>query len=345
MHCVVRVAQSAKNIFRISNADSWSASMPKKIIVITKKTSYSKYLQEQDEETGELLNSANPAVAFWQSAHNSHMRTLDFVVKEIEKMNIVCHVIDSKSFVAEPDDVDMIVTVGGDGTFLSASHSVNGTLPILGINSDPETSVGFFCSATVNTFKDHFIPALEELCPVTILTRMSVRKNGKTVANRILNDVLFCHTNPAGTSNYIIQLMSRRSLTPNSGSASAISDSRISPLSTQENQRSSGIWVGPAAGSTAARRSAGFSPMDLESKDLQLGVRELYYKPSSKPGLREMIASPGQLIRVISKMDSSAMYLDGDYSVVPVGLGDEIHFEKSEESLRLLGKPNVFCGK
>ena len=323
--------------------------MPKKIIVVTKQTSYSRYLQEQDDETSELLNSENPAVAFWQYAHNSHMRTLDFVVKEIEKMKIVCHVIVSKSFVAEPDDVEMIVTVGGDGTFLSASHSVNDTLPILGVNSDPETSVGFFCSATSDTFKDHFIPALEELCPATILARMSVRKNGKLVANRILNDVLFCHTNPAATSKYILQLMSRRSLTPNAGVGPAIGsvlgESRISPLSMQEAQRSSGIWVGPAAGSTAARRSAGFSPMDLESKDLQLGVRELYYKPSSKPGLREMIASPGQFIKVISKMDSSAMYFDGDYSVVPVGLGDEIQFEKSEESLRLLGKPNVFCGK
>jgi len=78
---------------------------------------------------------------------------------------------------------------------------------------------------------------------------------------------------------------------------------------------------------------------------LQLRVRELYHRPSSQPGRVELIAAPGQFIKVISKMDSAAMYLDGDYSVVPVGLGDEINFEMSDESLHLLGKPNVLCGQ
>lgn len=330
--------------------------MPKNIIVVTKKTSYSKYIQDQDDAgSKELLLNANPAVAFWQSSHNSHMKTLDAVVNEIQKQNIVCHVIDSKSFVAEPDDVEMVITVGGDGTLLSASHNVSGSLPILGVNSDPDNSIGFFCSATSTTFLNHLMQALDGTCITTQLTRMSVTKNRKFVANRILNDVLFCHTNPAATSKYILQLMERRSLTPNSVATMSMANVaregnelfriRALPLSIQETQRSSGLWIGPAAGSTAARRSAGATPMDLASKDLQLRVRELYYKPSSKPSLQEMIASPGQFIKVISKMDSSAMYLDGDYSVVPVGLGDEINFEKSEESLQLLGKPNVLCGK
>ena len=322
--------------------------MPKSIIVVTKKTSYSKYIQDQDDaDSKELLLNANPAVAFWQSSHNSHMKTLDIVVNEIQKRNIVCHVIDSKSFVAEPEDVELVITVGGDGTLLSASHNVSGSLQILGVNSDPDNSIGFFCSATSTTFLTHLMQTLDGTCITTKLTRMSVTKNRKLVANRILNDVLFCHTNPAATSKYILQLMERRSLTPNNiaimgGNELTTLDRngflriRALPLSVQETQRSSGLWIGPAAGSTAARRSAGASPMNLESKDLQLRVRELYYKPSSKQGLLEMIASPGQFIKVISKMDSSAMYLDGDYSVVPVGLGDEINFEKSEESLQLL---------
>jgi NAD+ kinase len=321
--------------------------MPKKIIVITKKTSYSKYIQDQDDEGSlELLRTQNPAVAFWQSSHNSHMRTLNRVVDDIQKQNIVCTVIDSKSFVADPDDVAMVVSVGGDGTLLSASHNVNGTLPIIGVNSDPETSVGFFCYATSDTFIKHLLLALDGMCIETELTRMSVRKNGKPIANRILNDVLFCHTNPAATSNYIIQLMNRSTRTMAAVEERALERAdKPMPLSTQETQRSSGIWVGPAAGSTAARRSAGASPMDLSSKDLQLRVRELYHKPSSQSGRVELIAAPGQFIKVISKMDSAAMYLDGDYSVIPVGLGDEINFEISDEPLHLLGKPNVLCGK
>lgn len=314
-----------------------------KIIVVTKKTSFARYIQDRnDNELHDLVLAQNPAVAFWQSSHNTHLRTVDFIVNCIEKLNITSYVLDSKAFVVAPDDIDLVISVGGDGTFLSASHNLNNIIPILGVNSDPSTSVGFFCTSTIDTFYDDLLKVLDKTIPVTSLTRMAIRKNDKIITNRILNDVLFCHTNPASTSNYIFQLMERRSLTPNVFKINN-KESKYSPLSTQETQKSSGLWVGPAAGSTAARRSAGFKPMDLDSPNIQLVVRELYYRPSANQGTSEIIASPGKSIRVISKMDSSAMYLDGDYSVVPVGLGDEIYFEKSDENLNLLGIPNVLC--
>ena len=35
-------------------------------------------------------------------------------------------------------DIDLLVSVGGDGTTLSAAHFLDhGTIPLLGINSDP----------------------------------------------------------------------------------------------------------------------------------------------------------------------------------------------------------------
>ena len=39
-------------------------------------------------------------------------------------------------------DLDLMVAVGGDGTVLSAAHFLDhGTIPLLGINSDPNVSV------------------------------------------------------------------------------------------------------------------------------------------------------------------------------------------------------------
>ena len=39
-------------------------------------------------------------------------------------------------------DIDLMVAVGGDGTVLSAAHFLDhGTIPLLGINSDPNTSI------------------------------------------------------------------------------------------------------------------------------------------------------------------------------------------------------------
>lgn len=32
---------------------------------------------------------------------------------------------------------DLVVTVGGDGTLLQASHFMDDSIPVLGVNSDP----------------------------------------------------------------------------------------------------------------------------------------------------------------------------------------------------------------
>lgn len=34
-------------------------------------------------------------------------------------------------------DVDLVISVGGDGTLLQASHLLDDNIPVLGVNSDP----------------------------------------------------------------------------------------------------------------------------------------------------------------------------------------------------------------
>ena len=50
-------------------------------------------------------------------------------------------------------DVDLVITVGGDGTLLEASHFLDSSIPVLGVNSDPtqwsEVKQFFFISRTV----------------------------------------------------------------------------------------------------------------------------------------------------------------------------------------------------
>lgn len=43
-------------------------------------------------------------------------------------------------------NVDMVVTVGGDGTLLHASHFVDDSIPLLGVNSDPTQVAEVFVS-------------------------------------------------------------------------------------------------------------------------------------------------------------------------------------------------------
>jgi len=290
--------------------------MKPRIIVVSKQTTYSKIIDDNIGFNDESILSR------WKTSHERHYESLDTVNKVANKFGTVLNIdIQNAGLIAELSEVALIVTVGGDGTLLGASHNVNNTIPILGVNSDPETSVGFFCTSTTTNVEESISQVMAKDFKFTVLTRMLVKKNGVTVTDRVLNDVLYCHTNPATTSSYVIEKKC-------SGF----------PL-FKETQKSSGFWVGPAAGSTGARRSAGFDPMPLDSKVLQLCVRELYHRPDQVPGLRMIEINDGCSVHARSKMALSALYIDGDHKIVLVGLGDEVSFEKSNDSLLLVGKP------
>jgi NAD+ kinase len=143
---------------------------------------------------------------------------------------------------------------------------------------------------------------------------MQVLINGSTRSRRILNEALFCHASPAATSRYVIHLGRAR-----------------------EEQRSSGFWIGPAAGSTAAQRSAGGEVLSLESAKLQLVVREPYTPRGQHYRLRRAVVAPPQQVTVRSMIQHAVLFLDGPYRRLRVRLGDTITFRASDEPLRLLG--------
>jgi len=206
-----------------------------------------------------------------------------------------------------------VVTVGGDGTLLSASHSVV-DVPILGINSAPSYSVGFFCGAKSGEAASALRKALRGTLKRTILTRMKVSLNGKIVAARVLNDALVCHASPAATSRYVIRLDD-----------------------IEEEQKSSGFWIGPAAGSTAAQRSAGGRVLPLTSKKLQLVVREPYTPHGERYRLRHALIAPRHPLIVRSKIHDGKIFFDGPDNMVNLGFGDIVEFTQADQELTLLG--------
>jgi len=203
--------------------------------------------------------------------------------------------------------------VGGDGTLLHASHSVAKT-PVLGINSAPTTSVGFFCGARQGEVATKLGAALKGKLRCAALTRMQVSLNDEVLSARVLNDALFCHQSPAVTSRYIIEYGS-----------------------VTEEHMSSGFWVGPAAGSTAAQRSAGGQVLPLSSCKLQFVVREPYTPHGEAYRLGHVIVKDGTAVRVRSRSRRMRIYVDGPHEMIRVDLGDVVDFTQSPEPLNLLG--------
>ncbi len=206
---------------------------------------------------------------------------------------------------------DLIVAVGGDGTFFMASHRALGT-PILSVNSHPGGSLGLFAAADSAGIPAKLRAALAGRLSATRLNRMSVEINGQARPELALNDVLVAHRSPAS--------LSRLSLSVDGG--------------RPEIQRSSGLWVSTAAGSTAAIRAAGGRRMPIASRRIQFLTREPYDWPS-RLRLRRGFARAAVDVRVM--MNEASLWIDGVRTRVDLGLGDRVRIATGAEPAVVLG--------
>ena len=269
--------------------------------------------EEHDPRAKELLRRKDPSVRSWLDSHQEHQKTVDTIATALDRIGAQVHWVPRAHASFDASDADLVIAVGGDGTLLAASHSVD-EQPVLGVNSAPRYSVGFFCAARRQNFTKLLDDALSGKSRGVTLTRMKVSLNGRVRSERVLNDALCAHSSPAATSRYILEYGKVR-----------------------EEHRSSGLWIGPAAGSTAALKSAGGRVLPLSSQRLQLVVREPYAPAGQRFRLLKVLIEPGKQLTLRSKMDKAMLWLDGPSLEVPVGLGDEVAFGMSEKPLRLLG--------
>ncbi|XP_075506463.1 putative NADH kinase isoform X3 [Primulina tabacum] len=214
-------------------------------------------------------------------------------------------------------DVDLVITVGGDGTLLQASHFMDDRIPVLGVNSDPTRpeeleqlneefdatrSTGYLCASTANNFEQILDEILENLCEPSELARMAISINSKLIPTSALNDVLLAHPCPATVSRFSF--------------------------------RSSGFRVSTAAGSTAAMLSAGGSAMPILSNDLQYIVRE----PISPVVLSLLLHGHvkfDERLEVTWFCREGLVYIDGSHLVHPVGHGDVIKLSSMAPRLKV----------
>jgi NAD+ kinase len=210
----------------------------------------------------------------------------------------------------DPSGFDLVVTAGGDGTVLYASHHVDAT-PMLGVRSSRH-SAGYLTGATRSDVARKLEAFARGRLEPTTLHRMSVYVGGRLRHDKVLNEALFSHPNPAVTTRYVLEAGGRC-----------------------EEQMSSGIWVGPAAGSTAAMRSAGGRVLAPSSRNLQFIVRE----PIKRFALARGLIAPGRDLRILNRREPARLYLDGPHLVVRVGPWQEVRTVISDRPLEMLGWP------
>jgi NAD+ kinase len=292
-----------------------------RVTVVLKRTSWRKWVEEEgDVRIAALLEAGDETVKRMRPGHDDHVQTVDEVRRALAELGAEVTWNERPQGFRVDGRCDLVVTVGGDGTLLAASHGIGAGTPLLGVNSSPAHSVGFFCAAKKGQVRSALGAALEGSLRRTELTRMQIALNGKALHERVLNEALFCHASPAATSRYILRLTD--------------SDHRV--LATEE-QKSSGLWVGPAAGSTAAQKSAGGRVLPLPSHKLQYVVREPYQMIGHASTMTLGLVDETQTLQIRSKMRHARIFLDGDHIVHEVGIGDVVTLRRSAEPLVVLG--------
>ncbi len=285
-----------------------------RVVVVAKRSAYSRFIEDEGDPRARALvrRKDPPSRAGCRRTRSTCARSRP-VERVLDRLGARAVLVRHAHAAFDTADAKLVIAVGGDGTLLAASHNV-GSVPILGVNSAPKHSVGFFCAATRKDLEQMLERAFAGREKSMLLTRMAVVVNGRVRSRRVLNEALYCHASPAATSRYILR------------------HRRI-----REEQRSSGFWIGPAAGSTAAQRSAGGKVLPLGSKKLQLVVREPYSAFNRRYRLLRVLVDPGSRIVVQSQMQQGCMFLDGPYKVIDIRLGDTTEFYASDEPLRVVG--------
>ena len=288
--------------------------MRPRVLVIYKKSTYQRYVGRAQERLKALIAHSDVSVDGLLHEHEIHQETLRRAKKALRDLGARAVLRYRPEPMPEEGSWDMIVTLGGDGTLLWASHLASSSTPMLAINSAPDTSVGYFCAGDGHNVDEVLGAALEGSLKSSRLARMRVDVDDVTLSTRVLNDALYCHESPAATSRYIIKQGDQ-----------------------QERQMSSGVWVGPAAGSTAAIGSAGGKVLPMGSQKIQFVVREPYRGVNNRYGLIKGMVSPGEDLAITSRMTMGRIFLDGTQKVYPIGIGDRVRMTLSDEPLTLLG--------
>jgi NAD+ kinase len=297
------------------------------VCVVLKRSSWQKWVEEEaDDRILRLVEAGDETVRRMRPGHVDHLETIEETRNALANLGARVYWSDSPhDFRSDetPGGCDLVVTVGGDGTLLGASHGIAPGVPLLGVNSSPAHSIGFFCAAKKGHVHEAIAAALGGSLPATELTRMRVDLNGYPLLHRVLNEALFCHASPAATSRYFLRVM-------------GVGDSMIA----EEEHKSSGLWVGPPAGSTAAQYSAGGRVQPLTSGRLQFVVREPYRPHGGSPDAPRLtmgLIEEGQALRIRSRMRQARLFIDGEHLVHDVTIGDVVTLTRSAEPLTVLG--------
>lgn len=263
----------------------------RRVLVMVKETYFEQVSKRGDKaQLAEIANQA-PGVQNVARSHEQHLQTLKVVKDALSKRGIQFEEVrEIADFTGKLDEIDLIVSVGGDGTFLRVSHEVIGKTPVLGVNSAPITSFGHFCRTDCNGFLRTLDAIIDgTIMPIRLL-RLELTLNGVPLPELVLNEVLVAHAHPAGTSRYQIEVDGE-----------------------QAEHKGSGLLIAAPSGSTGFLRSEGGAVLPITARAFSYLKRAPFLGLFERGRLLRGSVAEGGRIAITSNMQAGKLFVDGEH--------------------------------
>lgn len=280
----------------------------KNVLVVIKKSSYQIALDKNDVHILQLIEQGDETVAFYKPAHFEQEATIPVVRSALEERGIQYRVIQRGELTGDPAGVDAVITVGGDGTFLDAAHSLL-NVPLLGV-VPTSTSFGHYCLANRSNFGQILDQIQSGKRDPLRLLRLEASINGSVVQEPILNEVAFGKIDWHDMSRYL-----------------------VTARGTHEEHKSNGMFIGPASGSTGWLSSAGAPALPITARQFIYQIILPWQPPGVRYKLGSGILDQGEEFTIQVKMADANISIDGKYITYPLKFGDRLVLRASKKDL------------
>lgn len=253
----------------------------------------------------------NAAIVYMKEKSKEHDLTLKKVKKTLKKHKINFKAVErSRINTNLMKNKDLIIVVGGDGTFLKAAHSIKNEL-VLGVNSDIRRKEGFYMQADRFDFDIKFEKVLRGNFNIRKYNRLEAHIDGKKLPDLALNEFYIGHKNAYDLSRYFLIVGNKRVY-----------------------HKSSGLLVGTGSGSHGWLAHAGGRKMKPTSKKMQFVAREFYTGNLFKKEMPKGVVGQNKDVIVESASDSNIVVADSLRKEYPLKKGHKVKIKQSKQPLR-----------
>jgi len=282
------------------------------ILVVTKMSKFEREKREtnlSDEDLVARYNAVGESGLRILAAHLHHQEAIATCVRELGPEQVIA--LESLRDHELTSRFKVIIALGGDDFFKLVTHHIEGSLPILGVNSDPSSSVGALLPITIEELPEALKRLEKGDYRIDPWTRISLRMNGVECGSAI-NDIVLGKRDFRLTSRHELEYQGVKVM-----------------------QRSSGILISTGVGSTGWYASAGLYLGDhdrsfpktaryarFELREPSVTVTEVDGKRVTRlPDLVEGTLVENETLRITSLNDDEGLACRDSFDSVPFPRG------------------------